>query len=195
MSLVNLGKSTIKQVPARANIADYSGAYGAAALGSRLRRVSERIDREATAVYQRAGLRFEQRWMAVTSLLIECGEMSVSEIAQALRITQPSVSQTLCSLHAAGFAAEKADPQDARRRIQFLTKAGMGFVDQVKEIWESLKITARELDREAGDVISSLDRLENALDRVSLSERALRHLAASPSKARAGRRRRSSLTA
>jgi DNA-binding MarR family transcriptional regulator len=185
----------IQTMPARSDLTDYSGAYGAAALGARLRRVSERIDREATAVYQQAGIRFEQRWMAPVSLLTERGEMSVSEIAQALRITQPSVSQTLSSLHAEGFVAEKADSRDARRRIQFLTKAGTAFVVQVEGIWESLTITARELDREAGDVVSSLDRLEKALDRTSLFERALGHLAPSPSHASRIRRRSSSTVA
>ena len=87
--------------------ADYIRSQGSAGVGARLRRISERLDREANAVYAHVGLRFEQRWMGVLRLLGERREMTVGELAQALGITQPSVSQTLRSLQKARLISEK----------------------------------------------------------------------------------------
>src|SRR5271170_5564162 len=85
---------------------DYPRSFGSAGIGARLRRIVERIDRDANAVYAHIGLDFEQRWMGVVRLLAERGEMTVGELAEALVITQPSVSQSLRSLKAAKLVAE-----------------------------------------------------------------------------------------
>lgn len=157
--------------------ADFIRLHGNAGVGARLRRVSERIDREAYAVYAHAGLHFEQRWMGVLMLLAERGEVTVGELAQALGISQPSVSQTLRSLQERKMISEKPDRRDARRRIQRLTKTGSAFVEKVRPIWAALMEAARDLDREGIDLITPLDQLEQMLDRKSLYERALDYLA------------------
>src|SRR5450756_62951 len=78
--------------------ADFIRAHGNAGIGARLRRLSDRLDREANAVYAHVGLHFEQRWVATLMLLDARGQITVGELAKALRIAQPSVSQTLRSL-------------------------------------------------------------------------------------------------
>lgn len=112
----------------------------------------------------------------MVGVMAERGEMTVGELAQALGITQSSVSQSLRSLQAAKLIAEKSDPRDARRRIQCLTKAGRAFVEKVRPVWAALMEAARDLDREGIDLITPLDRLEAELERKSLYERALGYL-------------------
>src|SRR5688500_13916709 len=73
-------------------IMDYPKSVGGVALGARLRRLSEAIDRDATRAYSSLGIKFEQRWFGVLNQLALNGPMSVSEIASALRITRASVS-------------------------------------------------------------------------------------------------------
>src|ERR1700723_562511 len=155
---------------------DYIRSHGSAGVGARLRRLSERIDRESNAVYAHLGLHFEQRWMGVLMLLDERGEMTVGELAEALRITQPSVSQTLRSLRAARIVSDKADPRDSRRRIQRLSPKGLQFVEHVRPAWGALMQTARDLDREGIDLLTPIDRIEKILDQKSVLERALGYL-------------------
>lgn len=157
--------------------ADFIRAHGNAGIGARLRRLSDRLDREANAVYAQAGLHFEQRWVATLMLLDARGRVTVGELAKALRIAQPSVSQTLRSLQAAKIIAEKLDPNDGRRRIQVLTRTGSALVDKARPIWLALMQAARDLDREGIDLITPLDRVEKILDDKSLVERALEYLA------------------
>jgi DNA-binding MarR family transcriptional regulator len=156
---------------------DFIRSHGNAGVGARLRRLSDRIDREAFAVYAHAGLHFEQRWMGILMLLDEHGQITVGELAEALGITQPSVSQSLRSLQAKKMIAEKPDRRDRRRRIQRLTNTGLAFVAKVRPIWAALMEAARDLDREGIDLLTPLDRVERLLDSKSLYDRALGYLA------------------
>ena len=160
----------------RRSAEDFIEAYGSASVGARLRRLSERIDREARAVYKHAGIDFEQRWVGVLILLTERRELTVGELAEALGITQPSVSQTLRSLQAAKLVVAQTDRRDPRRRIQALTEAGLQLVEKARPVWEALMEAARDLDRAGIDIVTPLNQIEQELDRKPLLERALGYL-------------------
>jgi DNA-binding MarR family transcriptional regulator len=156
---------------------DYSREAGGEALGARLRRLSERIDREATQVYVAQNMDFEQRWHGLLNQLILNGPMSIGEIAAALRITHVSVSQASRSLEAAGIVSSSASPADARRRQLSLTSKGDDLVAQLSPMWRALNEVAEELNAEAGDVVQVLNRLDDALARKSLFDRVAEKLA------------------
>jgi MarR family transcriptional regulator, organic hydroperoxide resistance regulator len=123
----------------------------------------------------------------VLILLIERRTATVGELAEALRITQRSVSQTLRSLQAAELIASERDPRDPRRRIQRLTKAGLALVEKARPVWEALIEVARDLDRLGIDIVTPLAQIERELDKKSPFERALRYMSTAPGKrARAG---------
>ncbi|WP_332765445.1 MarR family winged helix-turn-helix transcriptional regulator [Phenylobacterium sp.] len=150
---------------------DYTRGAGGAAIGARLRRVSEWIDGDATRVYAALGIDFEQRWFGVLNQLAQHGPASVGELASALRITHVSVSQTRQSLEKAGIVASEADPADARRRRLTLTEDGARLIERLTPLWRAFEEAALELNAEAGDVATALDRLDDALARKSLFDR------------------------
>jgi DNA-binding MarR family transcriptional regulator len=150
---------------------DYARSLGGAGLGARLRRVSELIDGDTTRAYAALGVKFEQRWFGVLNQLVINGPSTVGELAAALRITHVSVSQTRGSLEKAGIVVSKSDPMDARRRLLKLTPAGRKLVERMGPFWKTLEAVALELTAEAGELITSLDRLEDALTRQAMYER------------------------
>ena len=152
-------------------VRDYPRSQGGAAIGARLRRLSDRIDREAEQVYRDLGVTFEQRWFGLLNILALSGPLSVGEIAQALGVTHAAVSQTRAALEARELVAADADPADARRRALKLTAAGQQLVDDLRPVWDALNEVAVELNRAAGDAVETLARLEAALNRQSLSAR------------------------
>lgn len=159
-----------------ADKSDYSRSHGGAALGARLRRASERIDRDGTRVYASRDVRFEQRWYGVLRQLVEQGPMSVGDVAAVLRITHVSVSEASRSMEKAGLIASAPSPQDGRRRVLTLTDQGRALVTELTPLWEAFNEAARELNDEAGDLVKLLDRLDDALDRRSLYDRILDRL-------------------
>jgi DNA-binding MarR family transcriptional regulator len=161
---------------------DYNQQQGGASIGARLRRLSERIDRDANRVYASLGLEFEQRWMGTLNQLHLNGNMSVNEVAAALGISHPSVSQTRRSLLDVGLIAEHPDPDDGRRRTLALTAAGKSLVARLLPVWAALDVAALALNAEAGDLVSGLARLDRALNQQSLFERVSAALAAAPTR-------------
>jgi len=150
---------------------------GGGALGARLRRLSDRIDREAGTVYLTRGLAFEQRWFGIVHELHVQGPSSVAHLAKRLGVTHVAVSQTRKSLQAAGMLASATDPDDARRSLLSLSAKGRRMATQLEPTWSALAAAAGELDAEAGNVVEALERLEAALARRSLGERVRAHLA------------------
>jgi DNA-binding MarR family transcriptional regulator len=152
-------------------VADYNRGLGGAAIGARLRRLSERIDRDANRVYAGAGVKFEQRWLGVLEQIAAHGPMSVGELSNALRISHPSVSQTKNSLQRAGLITEQVDLRDGRRRALRITRKGSLLVKKLQPVWDVLDEVGRNLNAEAGDAVAALNRLEDALDRLSIFDR------------------------
>lgn len=155
---------------------DYTKSMGGAALGARLRRLSETIDRDATRAYATLGIRFEQRWFGVLNQLALNGPMTVSELAAALRITRASVSQTRQSLEEANIVATQEHPSDARQRHLVLTKGGSVLIRRLKPLWQAMDAAALEVAAAAGDVVAALDRLDAVLTRQSMFERIVEKL-------------------
>jgi len=156
---------------------DFTRRQGPAAVGGRLRRLSERIDREAFEIYSALGLGFEQRWFGPVNLLERFGPLSVGELAEALGITHASVSQSRASLVRAGHVRARPHERDARSRRLELTASGRKLAARLRPVWEAMDDAARALDAEAGGVVRVLERLEQALDRQSLAERVRAELA------------------
>ena len=157
---------------------DYISSAGAAAIGARLRRLSERIDREAHELHTAFGVPgFEQRWFGLLNQLDLAGPLSVGELATKLGISHVSVSQSRASLERAGHIHLVADPNDGRRRHLCLTPAGRALVARLRPLWVAMADAAVELDNDAGDILEPLRKLETALDAQSLFDRTRRHLA------------------
>jgi MarR family transcriptional regulator, organic hydroperoxide resistance regulator len=150
---------------------DYSRSFGGQALAARLRRASERLDRDGTRIYATQKVRFEQRWYGVLRQLVSNGDMSVGEIAAALRITHVSVSQACRTMEKAGIIKASASAEDARRRNLSLTPKGQALVRKLTPLWDAFNAAAEELNAEAGDLVKLLDRLDDALDRQTMFDR------------------------
>jgi MarR family transcriptional regulator, organic hydroperoxide resistance regulator len=150
---------------------DYARSKGGAALGARLRRLSERIDREVAQIYAERGIQFEQRWYGVLNQIVLREPIAVTDVASALRISHVSVSQASSSLERAGLIVIVADPGDGRRRLLTLSVAGRKLVDELRPLWKTLDAVAERLNAEAGDVVTLLDRLDDSLAASSFGDR------------------------
>ena len=150
---------------------DYLRSMGGEALGGRLRRLSERIDREANEIYRSCGIEFEQRWFGIINQLILHDELSVTDIARRLGITHASVSQSRRSLERAGLIEGMMDEKDRRRRILRLTPKGKTTAASLAPFWKADKRAMRKLTDEIPSLMDAIDALENALESRSLEQR------------------------
>ena len=144
------------------------------ALGSRLKRLSDRLMTEANNTYQAFGHSVQPRWFVLLALLYRKGSVAVVEAADLLGISQPAVSQFSRDLEARGWVAIVADTNDGRKRLLELTEVGRAQVETLQPMWRAVDRAAKQLCEEAGgNFYQSLQRIEQALKQKTLLARAL----------------------
>lgn len=142
------------------------------AYGKRLRQLSQLSDRDATRLYELMGVEFEQRWFGVLNELLRRGPMSVRDLSEVLEITHVSVSETRKSLEKKQLISASPDRDDGRRRLLTITKKGEDFMSSMEPVFQALEEVSQELDQEVANLMTTLNRLHQALKRKSVFERA-----------------------
>jgi MarR family transcriptional regulator, organic hydroperoxide resistance regulator len=151
---------------------DFVRDMGAAAFGTRLRRVSEMLDRQVQAFYQAHGIRFEPRWFPIVSALRGSGVLSVGELAALLGISHAAISRMRGELIAAGLVRAKADPTDGRRQLLELSAAGTRMMQTMDPVWSAIgHATASLLLGTAPRFLEDLAHIEAALKKNSMTLR------------------------
>src|SRR5690349_21065863 len=119
---------------------DHVRSLGRIALGSRLKRLSERLLGDVARVYDAEGIRFKPPWFPLFTLIAEAGERGVTvvEAARQLQLTHPAVSQFAKELTKAGLISSRADRNDRRRHSLHPTKKLRETHERAKVIWRAL---------------------------------------------------------
>ncbi len=151
---------------------DFVRELGLLALGSRLRRLSDRFMTAVQEIYRVEQVDFEPRWFPCLRLLADEGPKTVGEAAHALGVSHASVSQCAKAMQKRGLLVFGRDARDDRRRVLSLSDDGRNLVDRLCPLWEDLQDAVREIANEGGvDILTALDGVEHALDHKGLEER------------------------
>jgi DNA-binding MarR family transcriptional regulator/predicted GNAT family acetyltransferase len=138
---------------------------GELALGSRMRRLSERFVQDVSLLYKEQDIDFEPRWFPLYYMLHEHSPMSIVEIAKQLGVTHPAVNQMASEMIKAGMVEALKDENDKRKRLLILTPEARELYGKLKPIWDDIERAAHELTAATGyDVLAVLDRMERELD-------------------------------
>lgn len=153
---------------------DFLDELGELALGSRLKRLSERMQADAAHIYEHFELDIQPKWFTLLALLHHRGEASVVEAADLLGLSQPAISQFCRQLTARGLVATEPCRADSRRRLMRLTPEGETQVRQMQPLWKAVRQAAEQLCTELeNDFYRSLQKCERALEQKSLFQRAM----------------------
>ncbi|MEO0882843.1 MAG: MarR family transcriptional regulator [Pseudomonadota bacterium] len=146
---------------------DFVRDLGVTALGTRLKRLFDRLNEPVTALY-RQQLGFEQRWFALTLFLEHHGPSTIGAAAKALGQSHAAVVQVVNAMLAAGLVARQKNPKDKRSSVITLTADGQDIAAQVRMLSQDVDRAAHALLKEAApDLVDALDQLDLALSRRS----------------------------
>ncbi len=145
---------------------------GPLALGSRLKRLSDRLMQDGIKIYKQCDLDFEPKWFPVFYYLAERGPSSVTDIARGIGITHPSVNQIAKEMIARGYLAAYKDPKDKRRRVLALSASAKANRQRLSETWLLIDAALSELIDETGvDFLAHVESLERSLVQESFIQR------------------------
>jgi len=155
-------------------MSDIIAQMGPAFLGSRLKRLGERMQAGAGLVTASAGLALQPGHMAVMAAL-RSAPMSVGQLAELCGTSQPGVTRTLGQLRDLGMIDEAQAPDQRSRVVALSPKGREAAAVLSREVWPRVGMAAEQiLARLDGDFFASLTEIERALNEASIGQRGLR---------------------
>lgn len=153
---------------------DIVRAFGYLTLGSRFKRIGERLQGDVQRLARSEGIEVPPGLMPVLGALDHHGSLTVGELATALGVAQPGVTRGLAQLKEMGLVTSARPGKDQRQRRVTLSEKGAAQVQWMKaDLWPRLaravEAMCTPLD---GSLLRQLDGLEAALDDRALDWRA-----------------------
>ncbi len=147
-------------------------------LGSRLKRLGERLQAQTQDVLRDAGIEVPASHAPLLAALHRLGAMNVGGIANALGVSQPGVTRQLATLQSLGLVASTASAADGRQRTVSLTPSGSRLVARAKQkAWPRVEAAVVHACGPRGpDLLEQLAQVEAALESLTLLQRVPSHL-------------------
>lgn len=144
-------------------------------LGSRLKRLAERLQADAVKVHRAMGVNAQPAELALLAAIDRLGPMTISAAVEALGVSQPAVTRTAGTLVERGALTAESDEGDQRQRTLRLTRQGRAIVGKAKRdawplIGAALSSMCTPLE---GTLLEQLASLERQLGERPLEARAL----------------------
>jgi DNA-binding MarR family transcriptional regulator len=157
-------------------IEDVVKELGYLTLGTRLKRLGERLQAQTQVLLEHANVAIPASHFPLLAALERLGAMNVGELTEALGMSQPGVTRLLDKLEAEGLVRSTQLADDRRVRTIALTKSGRQLISRSQRtVWPMIE--AAVADACAGPaqpLLAALAALEDALAAVPLSSRAER---------------------
>ncbi len=148
---------------------------GATFLGSRMKRLADRLQTDAAAILQAMDLPIQPAQQQFLAVLRREGPQTVGAIAQHLRISQPTATRAIQALTEQGLIAMSREGRDQRQKTLTLSPAGQALMDRLeRELWPRVEAAAVALcgGRHAA-LLEEIATIEAEFDRRSLFDRVL----------------------
>lgn len=119
---------------------------GHVVLGSRLKRLAERLLADATAILDQAGLAIQPSHLALLAALDRYGPLSIMEAVATVGFSQPAMTRTVAALRDAGLITTDQNPGDARAKQIALTHSGRAILAETKHrVWPKVGAAVSDL--------------------------------------------------
>lgn len=151
---------------------DFFDKVGKAALGSRLRLMTAVITDDASKIYELYGADFVPKWFPVFYILTEERELTITEIANEIGHSQPSVSKIIQEMMSAGLVQESLKTDDKRKNNVVLTEKGLLLAKNIQQQLKDIDVAIEALIAESKhNLWAALEEWEFLLQQKSMFKR------------------------
>jgi DNA-binding MarR family transcriptional regulator/GNAT superfamily N-acetyltransferase len=152
---------------------DLLAGLGVGFLGSRLKRLAERLQADAAEVLRTLDLPVQPAQLSLLLAIRMAGPPTVGELAQRLKLAQPTVTRAVGVLEAEGLVEARRSAEDQRSKRLALTPAGEALLVRIQtQLLPVVEAAASGLcEGLSGELMASLAGLEARLDQASLLDR------------------------
>lgn len=147
--------------------------YGLLTLGSRMKRIGEKLQADSTRIALARGAALQASQYPLLAALDRLGTASVGELATALGLAQPGITRSIGELVKLGLVRTRPGRTDARQRLVSLTARGQAEVALGKhDIWPAIEAAVADLCADfSAPLLAHLAALEAGLADRPLDQR------------------------
>lgn len=151
---------------------DFYDRVGLLALGSRLRRLGEKMAEDAAMIYALYGTDLQPRWFPVFYVLSERREESITVIADEVGHSHASVSQITAEMVKSGHVELRKGKDDGRKTFVSLTAKGEAVAARMTSQYQDVEAAVRKILGESDENLwKALAGFEKSLAKRSFYER------------------------
>lgn len=154
---------------------DFLRELGNLAVVTRLKRVSDAMLHDGRRMYKELGMDIEPNWFVMFRLLQKYEEMGVTDIADRIGLSHPSVISIVNKMIKAGYLTEERSPGDNRKRMLSLTEKAKTDMPEFERVWDAGTAGFKRMMHDT-DVIGFLDVLESRVEEKGFRARTLEEL-------------------
>ena len=152
---------------------DVVAQMGPSFLGSRLKRLGERMQAGAATVITETGLPLQPGQMAILAAL-RTGPMSVGQLAEACGTSQPGITRTIGQLRKIGMVTDSQSDNHRSRNVVLSPEGQKAVAVIASDVWPRVGMAAEQiLAAVDGDFLLQLEKIEAALAEASIADRAV----------------------
>src|SRR5690606_22460647 len=122
---------------------------GKMALGSRLRLLTTKMTEEAAKVYELYRVELTPKWFPVFFVLSESEEKTITEIANEIGHSQPSVTKIIKEMSKAGLVKSHLKSSNKRKNVVRLTPKAKAFTEKLEMQYVDVEAAVEALQNEA----------------------------------------------
>jgi DNA-binding MarR family transcriptional regulator len=154
-------------------VEDVVRALGLLPLGSRLKRVGERLHAHTQQIMEEMGVPFPAGHYPFLAALDRLGPLTIGDLADAVGITQPGATRAVSQLAKVGLVSTRPGRDDQRQRIVSLSAKGRRQVDFARrEVWPRIESAVADLcGGLRGPLLDQLAAIEDGLNDAPLVRR------------------------
>jgi len=144
-------------------------------LGSRFRRIGERLQSDVQRLLDELGIEVQSSHFPTLAAIDRLGPLTIGEIAAAIGITQPGATRIVAQLAKARLVKVQPSRQDQRRRLASLSTKGQHLVDSSKhDLWPQIDNAVAAICGELrGPLLEQLAAIEKGLEATPLHRRVI----------------------
>jgi len=145
---------------------------GKMAIGSRLRLLTGKITEDSALLYKLYGFELTPKWFPVFFVLSHKASLPITEIAQQIGHSQPSVTKIIKEMAKAGLVKSNLKSTDKRQNLAGLTAKGKLLAEEIQVQYQDVAAAIEALEKEASYPLwEAVAQWEMLLEQTSLLSR------------------------
>jgi predicted GNAT family acetyltransferase/DNA-binding transcriptional ArsR family regulator len=159
---------------------DLVRSYGYLTLGTRLKRLGERLQDDVATLAAANDFNVPAGLFPILAAVAEAGAPTIGELAPLVGVSQPAVTRGVLGLVERGLVAVERRSADQRLKTVTATPKGAALVARAQRVlWPAIADAVRDLTRDGDDAfLAHIDAFEDKFAERSLGERAADRLRA-----------------